>query len=76
MRRGTMMVLVLFIALVGLFVGGAHAVDGRAGCFEDEVLMWSAQTNDHTACVPIDHVVDRGIEIGVQQGTLKIVSHG
>jgi len=38
-------------------------------CYEDEAIVW--QDDSHSLCVPIDDIVDMGIENAIQNGVLE-----
>lgn len=45
----------------GLLVGSLlmlwAATVNQPNCYEDEVIVWSGETNDHDICVPVDKMV-------------------
>jgi len=64
-------VAIMLFAMAGMLAVLVMWNDTNPSCFEDEALTWDGRTNDHTLCVPIDDIVDRGIEYGIQNGVLE-----
>jgi hypothetical protein len=45
------------VSLWGVFVAKSLfgiPTGGEVSCFEDEVIVWSGQTNSHSICLPLD----------------------
>jgi len=73
--RTAIVTVALLVAVLTMIVTAAGGIDVQAAndepCFEDQVFMWDGRTDDHTTCVNIDDVVDRGIEVAIQNGVLE-----
>ena len=78
-------VLTLAVGLV-LIAAAVHGYDSRMiritipvqsvvpSCYEDEAIVW--HDDSHSLCVPIDDIVDRGIEVAIQNGVLQFATEG
>ena len=74
-RTAIIITLLCVVILMAAFSVGQELQAARQAslpvCFEDEVIVWDGRTDSHDICVPMDNIVDMGIENAIQNGVLQ-----